>query len=149
MNPTLFPIEATPRKRVKRSWSRVTTPVAGQKFTFWPTPDGLFVRRKGSPNVRTQDWASVLRWLQGDRHEFTLDGRHYAVWRAEDGIHLERGGREEHVVKWAEFIEWLDGQKLMPLGGAVSRERQRGIAKHQQHEKRRTGRPTHGARIRK
>ena len=105
----------TTKSRTKRSWTRITTKIGDIEQTFWPTPEGLHVRRKGSPNVRTRPWPEVLLALNGGRHEFDHDGRHYEVWREDDGIHIKRSDQEEHTVKWAQFIEFVDGQKLLPI----------------------------------
>lgn len=107
------------KTRVKRSWTRITTPLLTEgkvvDYTFWPTPEGLHRRRKGSPNVRTATWEQVNALINGDRFEFDHDNRHYEIWREADGIHVRRCGHEEHVVKWPQFIEFIDGQKLMPI----------------------------------
>lgn len=93
----------------------MTASVGEQVQTFWPTPEGLHMRKKGSPTVRTCAWTEVFLALNGGRHTFEHDNRTYEVWREVDGIHIQRIGHEQHAVKWAQFIEWIDGQKLLPL----------------------------------
>lgn len=72
------------KPREKRSWSRITTAIDATQWTFWPTPDGLHLRKKGSPNVRTTRWPELLLAMNGGRHAFEHDSRHYEVWREAD-----------------------------------------------------------------
>jgi hypothetical protein len=110
------PAAATPKTtRTKRSWSRVTVPLRGGNFTFWPTPDGLFRRLKGSPKVRSKTWPEINDCLNDRRFEFHHDGRDYTVWPAPEGLHVVRNDVEEKLIPWPHFVEWVDGQKLLPL----------------------------------
>jgi len=101
--------------RTKRSWSRVQLKLGDDTVTFWPTPDGLQRRKKGSPKVRSEPWDKINDFMAGDAFSFEFDNRKYEVWRAPDGIHIRRGGTEEHTVQWAQFVEFIDGQKLLPI----------------------------------
>lgn len=103
------------KARQKKSWSRVAVALGGQTFTFWPTPDGLHRRLKGSPNVRTEPWAGVHAFLNDHRLRFDHDGRHYAMTALPDGLRITRNDTETKHIAWPAFIEWLDGQKLLPL----------------------------------
>jgi len=103
------------KPRVKRSWSRVTVKLGGMEFTFWATPEGLHRRRKGSPNVRTEPWDKVHDALNDHRIHFEFDNRHYTAWGAPEGLHIRRNSTEEKLIEWPKFIEWMDGQKLLPI----------------------------------
>lgn len=105
----------TTKQRTKRSWSRVQVKLGEDTVTFWPTPEGLHRRKKGSPKVCTEPWDKINDFITGDVFSFALDNRQYEVWRAVDGIHIRRGGTEEHTVRWAQFVEFIDGQKLLPI----------------------------------
>lgn len=105
----------TSKARTKRSWSRVEVKLGKDKVTFWPTPEGLSRRKKGSPKVKCEPWAKINDFMTGDVFSFELDNRKYEVWRGVDGIHIRRGGVEEHTVRWAQFVEFVDGQKLLPI----------------------------------
>lgn len=112
-------MSAEAKPRTKRSWTRIVAALQTDEgevtFTFWPTPEGLHRRRKGSPNVRTLTWAEIQKAMSGERFKFDHEGRHYELWHAEDGLHVLRCGHEEHVVKWPQFVEFVDGQKLLPI----------------------------------
>lgn len=102
----------TPRQ--KRSWGKVQLRCGEDVVTFWPTPEGLHRRKKGSPKVKCEPWDKINDFMRGDVFSFEFDNRKYEVWRGVEGFHIRRG-TEEYVVKWAQFIEFLDGQKLLGI----------------------------------
>ena len=104
----------TAKPRTKRSWTKVEIKLGDDTVTFWPTPDGLHRRKKGSPKVQAETWEKINDFIVGAPFKFRFDNRDYEVWRGAEGIHMRRGA-EVKIMKWPQFIEHMDGQKLLGI----------------------------------
>ena len=86
----------------------------GIPFRFWLTPEGVHVRRKGSPVLRTKDFRALMDCISDQPFECDYGGRHYSVWRVPAGLRIERTS-EQKLISWQQVVEWMDGQKILPL----------------------------------